>query len=53
MSVETKQQIREKLERSRRLLQQMPEYLNFFGLHTLARAVQEDASEVRALLEPG
>jgi shikimate dehydrogenase len=35
------------------MLQQMPEYLNFFGLHTLARAVQEDASEVRALLEPG
>ena len=35
------------------MLQQMPEYLNFFGLHTLAQAVQEDASEVRALLEPG
>ena len=35
------------------LLQQVPEYLHFFGLHTLAQAVQEDASEVRALLEPG
>ena len=35
------------------MLQQMPDYLNFFGLHELAHVVQEDASEVRALLEPG
>ena len=35
------------------MLQQMPEYLSFFGLHTLAQAVQEDAPELRALLEPG
>ncbi len=35
------------------LLQQMPEYLSFFGMHELARAVQEDASEVRALLQAG
>lgn len=35
------------------MLQQMPEYLDFFGLHTLARAVQEDASEVRALVQAG
>ena len=27
--------------------------LNFFGLHPLAQAVQKDASELRALLEPG
>ena len=35
------------------MLQQMPEYLDFFGLNTLARAVQEDASEVRALMRAG
>ena len=35
------------------MLQQMPEYLAFFGMHDLARAVQEDASEVRALLQAG
>lgn len=35
------------------LLQQMPQYLSFFGMHELARAVQEDASEVRALLQAG
>ena len=35
------------------MLQQMPEYLDFFGLHQLARVVQEDASEVRALMQPG
>ena len=35
------------------LLQQMPEYLAFFGMPELARAVQEDASEVRALLQAG
>ena len=35
------------------MLQQMPEYLAFFGMHELARAVQEDASEVRALLQAG
>ena len=34
------------------MLQQMPEYLNFFGLDALARAVQEDASELRALMQP-
>ncbi len=35
------------------LLQQMPEYLSFFGMHELAQAMQEDASEVRALLQAG
>lgn len=33
------------------MVQQMPEYLSFFGLHEVARAVQEDASQVRALLQ--
>ncbi|KNZ30894.1 MAG: shikimate dehydrogenase [Methylibium sp. NZG] len=32
------------------MLQQMPDYLAFFGMPELARAVQEDASEVRTLL---
>ncbi|MDE2082744.1 MAG: shikimate dehydrogenase [Burkholderiales bacterium] len=34
------------------LLQQMPEYLAFFGYDDLARAVQADPSELRALLAP-
>ena len=31
---------------------QMPEYLNFFGLHELAQVVQGDPAEVRGLLQP-
>jgi shikimate dehydrogenase len=34
------------------LVQQTPNYLDFFGMHSISRAVQEDASEVRALLQP-
>jgi shikimate dehydrogenase len=34
------------------LVQQMPEYLSFFGYDALARAVQSDPSELRALLAP-
>jgi len=34
------------------LVQQMPEYLSFFGYDELARTVQADPSEVRALLAP-
>jgi shikimate dehydrogenase len=34
------------------LVQQAPEYLNFMGLPHVARSVQEDPSEVRALLTP-
>lgn len=34
------------------LVQQMPEYLSFFGLPTIAQAVQADASDVRALVQP-
>ena len=34
------------------LVQQMPEYLSFFGYDTIARAVQDDASDVRALIQP-
>jgi shikimate dehydrogenase len=34
------------------LVQQMPEYLSFFGLPTIAEAVQADASDVRALVQP-
>lgn len=34
------------------LVQQMPEYLAFFGLTQLAHAVQTDASDVRALVQP-
>jgi hypothetical protein len=30
----------------------MPEYLSFFGFDTIARAVQADASDVRALMQP-
>jgi shikimate dehydrogenase len=33
------------------MVQQVPEYLAFFGFGELARAVQADASEVRALFE--
>jgi shikimate dehydrogenase len=33
------------------LVQQVPEYLAFFGFDALAKAVQADASEVRALFE--
>ncbi|HEU4457598.1 MAG TPA: shikimate dehydrogenase [Methylibium sp.] len=32
------------------LVQQVPEYLAFFGFHDAARAVQADASDVRALM---
>lgn len=32
------------------LLQQIPEYLSFFGFETIARAVRDDADDVRALL---
>lgn len=31
------------------MVQQVPEYLSFFGFDTIARAVQTDASDVRAL----
>jgi shikimate dehydrogenase len=34
------------------LAQQVPDYLNFFGLHDAARAVQADLAPVRALLQP-
>jgi len=34
------------------LIQQMPEYLSFFGYEDLARAVRADASDIRALLIP-
>lgn len=34
------------------LVQQMPEYLSFFGYDNIARAVQADASDVRALIAP-
>lgn len=34
------------------LVQQMPEYLSFFGYDDLARSVQSDPSELRALLAP-
>ena len=32
------------------LVQQIPEYLRFFGLPEIAQTLQEDMSEVRALL---
>lgn len=35
------------------LIQQMPEYLDFFGFHEIAAAVRADASDVRAMLIPG
>jgi shikimate dehydrogenase len=34
------------------LVQQIPEYLSFFGYDDIAQAVQADASDVRALLVP-
>ena len=34
------------------MIQQAPDYLAFLGLHDLARAVQEDPSEVRAFFDP-
>jgi shikimate dehydrogenase len=34
------------------LVQQVPEYLSFFGFANIARAVQADAGPVRALLQP-
>ena len=34
------------------LVQQVPEYLSFFGYESIARAVRADPSEVRALLTP-
>ena len=34
------------------LVQQVPAYLDFFGLHGIADAVRDDLSEVRALLQP-
>ena len=33
------------------MVQQVPEYLSFFGFDAIARAVQADASDVRALFE--
>ena len=32
------------------LVQQVPDYLDFFGLHDVAQAVREDLSETRALI---
>ena len=34
------------------LVQQVPEYLSFFGFDRIAQAVQQDASDVRALFQP-
>ena len=33
------------------LLQQMPDYLSFFGFDTIAQAVRDDANELRALMQ--
>ena len=33
------------------MIRQAPEYLDFFGLHTLARTIEHDSSEVRRLIE--
>jgi shikimate dehydrogenase len=33
------------------LLQQMPDYLSFFGFDTIAQAVRDDATELRALMQ--
>ena len=33
------------------MVQQVPEYLSFFGFDAIAQAVQADSSEVRALFE--
>ena len=35
------------------MIQQASAYLDFFGLHELARVIDEDASEVRAMLQAG
>lgn len=35
------------------MVQQVPEYLRFFGFDDMARAVEEDAGDVRALFEAG
>lgn len=35
------------------MLQQVPEYLSFFGFERIAQAVQSDPSEIRSLLIPG
>jgi len=35
------------------LVQQVPEYLSFFGFGDMARAVQADPSAVRAAFAPG
>ncbi len=34
------------------LVQQVPEYLRFFGFDALAQAMQADLAGVRALLQP-
>jgi shikimate dehydrogenase len=34
------------------LVQQIPEYLAFFGYEDIAKAVQADATDVRELLVP-
>ena len=34
------------------LVQQIPEYLRFFGMPEVARALQQDMAQVRALLQP-
>ena len=34
------------------LVQQIPEYLRFFGFDEIARTLQSDLSEVRSLLVP-
>jgi shikimate dehydrogenase len=33
------------------MVQQVPEYLSFFGFDAIAKAVQADPSDVRALFE--
>jgi shikimate dehydrogenase len=33
-------------------VQQIPEYLRFFGFDTIAQALQSDLCEVRSLLAP-
>jgi shikimate dehydrogenase len=35
------------------MVQQVPEYLSFFGYDDIARAVQADPSDVRKLFTPG
>jgi shikimate dehydrogenase len=34
------------------MVQQVPEYLSFFGFDAIARAVQADLAEVRSLFVP-